>query len=131
MQIRVGFEMAYRCPQPTPMILVLGSHFSRASDMAVPDYLTTTPTVPIAFYRDSFGNWCNRLTAPAGRFTLGTDGVVRDSGKPDVIVPEARQIPVAVVAVPEEAVPLSGSFLGFPADHIGMEVAVTITAAPH
>ena len=40
-------------------------------------------------------------------------------------------IPVAVAAVPEEAVPLSGSFLGFPADHIGMEVAVTITAAPH
>jgi len=40
-------------------------------------------------------------------------------------------IPVAVAAVPEEAVPLSGSFLGFPADHIGMEVAVTIAAAPH
>jgi transglutaminase-like putative cysteine protease len=40
-------------------------------------------------------------------------------------------IPVAVAAVPEEAVPLSGSFLGFPADHIGMDVAVTITAAPH
>jgi len=40
-------------------------------------------------------------------------------------------IPVAVAAAPEEAVPLSGSFLGFPADHIGMEVAVTIAAAPH
>ena len=40
-------------------------------------------------------------------------------------------IPVAVVALPEEAVPLSGSFLGFPADHIGMDVAVTIAAAPH
>jgi transglutaminase-like putative cysteine protease len=37
-------------------------------------------------------------------------------------------ITVAVVALPEEASPLSGSFLGFPADNIGMEVAVTIAA---
>jgi len=37
-------------------------------------------------------------------------------------------IAVAVVAVPDEAIPLQGTFLGFPADHIGMDVAVTITA---
>ena len=29
MQIRVGFEMAYQCPQPTPMILALSIHYSR------------------------------------------------------------------------------------------------------
>ena len=33
---------------------------------------------------------------------------------------------MAVAAAPEEATPLSGSFLGFPADNIGMDVAVTI-----
>jgi transglutaminase-like putative cysteine protease len=38
-------------------------------------------------------------------------------------------IAVAVVAHPQEAIPLQGSFLGFPADHIGMDVAVTITAS--
>jgi hypothetical protein len=32
------------------------------------------------------------------------------------------------VARPDEAIPLQGTFLGFPADHIGMDVAVTITA---
>jgi len=37
-------------------------------------------------------------------------------------------VAVAVVASPEEAIPLQGTFLGFPADHIGMDVAVTITA---
>jgi hypothetical protein len=31
-------------------------------------------------YRDSFGNWCNRLVAPAGRLTLKTETVIRDSG---------------------------------------------------
>lgn len=38
-------------------------------------------------------------------------------------------IAVAVAAAPEEAIPLCGSFLGFPADNIGMDVAVTIAAA--
>jgi hypothetical protein len=32
--------------------------------------------VPLEGYRDTFGNWCNRLVAPAGRFTLKTDTVV-------------------------------------------------------
>jgi len=45
MQIRVGFEMAYRCPQPTPMILVLNIHYSRASDLVRPDLLITSPAV--------------------------------------------------------------------------------------
>ena len=29
MQIRVGYEMVYRCPQPTPMILTLNVHYTR------------------------------------------------------------------------------------------------------
>ena len=38
----------------------------RASDVIVPDYLTTSPSVPIFPYRDVFGNWCSRVVAPAG-----------------------------------------------------------------
>jgi len=33
MQIRVGFEMIYDCPQPTPMIFNLNVHFTRVSDL--------------------------------------------------------------------------------------------------
>jgi hypothetical protein len=33
LKIRVGFEMVYQCPQPTPMILTLNIHYSRASDL--------------------------------------------------------------------------------------------------
>jgi hypothetical protein len=33
MQIHVGFEMEYQCPGPTPMILALSIHYSRASDL--------------------------------------------------------------------------------------------------
>ena len=52
MLIRVGFEMVYRCPQPTPMILALNIHYSRTSDLTVPDHLRTVPSVPITAYRD-------------------------------------------------------------------------------
>src|SRR5258705_12337034 len=83
--------MIYDFPQPTPMIMVLGTHFSRASDFIVPDYLTTDPSVLIAPYRDGFGNWCSRIVAPTGRMRLAADGIGRDTGLPDVIVPSASQ----------------------------------------
>ncbi len=35
-----------------------------ASDLELPNHLTTNPPVPIGSYRDSFGNWCSRLVAP-------------------------------------------------------------------
>src|SRR5580704_7546572 len=99
-KLRVGFEMNYNFPQPTPMIMVLGTHFTRASDIIVPDYLTTSPSVPISPYRDVFGNWCSRIVAPAGRMRLSADGVVHDTGLPDVVVPSASQ--QAVEELPAE-----------------------------
>jgi transglutaminase-like putative cysteine protease len=71
--------------------MVLGTHFTRASDVIVPDYLTTSPSVPISPYRDVFGNWCSRIVAPAGRMRLSANGVVRDTGLPDVVVPSSFQ----------------------------------------
>src|SRR5208337_1965230 len=52
MKIRVGYELIYDFPQSTPMIMVLGTHFTRASDVITPDHLTTSPSVPISPYRD-------------------------------------------------------------------------------
>ncbi|HTB36618.1 MAG TPA: transglutaminase family protein [Reyranella sp.] len=102
MKIRVGYELIYDFPQPTPMILVLGTHLTRASDVIVPDYLTTAPAVTISPYRDSYGNWCSRLVAPAGRMRLSGDGIVRDSGLPDVVAPSAPQH--AVEDLPAETI---------------------------
>ena len=67
MQIRVGYELVFDCPQPIPMILTLHIHSTRVSDITVPDYLITNPSVPIAAYRDGFGNWCSRIVAPDRR----------------------------------------------------------------
>ena len=70
MQLRVGYELIYDCPQPTPMMLMLNIHHSRANDIVVPDVLTTNPSVPLNFYRDTFGNWCTRIVAPPGQIRL-------------------------------------------------------------
>jgi transglutaminase-like putative cysteine protease len=100
MKIRVGFAMVYDCPQPTPMIFNLNVHFTRVSDLIGRDDLAFDPPVPISAYRDSFGNWCTRIVAPTGRLRVSADVVVRDSGAPDVIVPQAQQLPVP--ELPEE-----------------------------
>ena len=80
MQIRVGFEMAYRCPQPTPMLLVLNIHHSRASDLVRPDLLVTirrchSPRTAICSATGAAAS-----SHPPGRFVLSTDAVVNDSG---------------------------------------------------
>ena len=100
MRIRVGYEFIYSFPQPTPMILTVSIHYSRASDIVIPDHLTTDPSVPITAYRDGFGNWCSRIVAPPGRIRIKGNGVVRDTGLPDVVVPSAQQH--AVKDLPEE-----------------------------
>jgi transglutaminase-like putative cysteine protease len=91
MRIRIGYELSFEFPRPTPLIATLNVHFSRVPDLERPDHLTTFPPVPIEGYRDSFGNWCSRLVAPAGRFTMGTDTVIRDTGQPNVATPDALQ----------------------------------------
>jgi transglutaminase-like putative cysteine protease len=94
LQIRVGFEMEYECPAPTPMILALNIHYSRSGDLVYPDHLTTQPSVPVTAYRDLFGNWCSRLVAPQGKFVLRTDALINDSALADAVAYDAMQVPV-------------------------------------
>lgn len=100
MQLRLGYEISYECPQPTPMLLMLNIHYTRAADIVVPDHIITTPTVPVTAYRDMYGNWCSRLVAPAGVITFTTDAIVNTTGQPDPVVGDARQH--AVQDLPEE-----------------------------
>ena len=100
MRIRLGYELKYTFTQPTPVILTLTIHHSRAGDLVSPDRLSTDPAIPTRAYRDGFGNWCTRLVAPAGALRIWSQAVVNDSGLPDVIVPQAQQLPVD--SLPEE-----------------------------
>ena len=100
MLIRFGYEIIYQCPQPTPMILNLHAHYSRASDLVQPDHLCVDPPVPITMYRDGFGNWCSRIVAPAGRVRLFANGLIRDHGRHEPVLLDAIQH--SVETLPEE-----------------------------
>jgi transglutaminase-like putative cysteine protease len=91
MQIRAGYEISYECPKPTPMILMLSVHPSRETDLIVPDRMMMHPPIATSEYTDGFGNKCSRILAPAGRITISADLIIKDSGQPDVVEPNAKQ----------------------------------------
>jgi transglutaminase-like putative cysteine protease len=100
MLIRAGYELVYEFVQATPMILNLNVHYSRSQDLVRPDTLSTVPAVPLSSYRDGFGNWCTRLIAPPGSFTITADALITDSGLPEPEFPHAFEH--TVESLPDE-----------------------------
>jgi transglutaminase-like putative cysteine protease len=94
MKLGIGYELIYDFPLSTPAILVVNVHSSRVADLIVRDDIVAEPAIAIGRYRDSFGNDCHRILAPAGRLRLSTDAVINDSGQPDEIDWAARQTTV-------------------------------------
>ena len=94
MQIRAGYEIAYECVVPTPMVLMLSVHPSREPDLITPQAMRFDPPIEAHSYRDTFGNACTRLVAPAALLTVSSDFKIKDSGLPDRINLAARQVPV-------------------------------------
>src|SRR6516225_7585366 len=66
MKICAGYDIAFTVPQPTPIILMLKVHPTRANDLLTPDDLVIVPSVGWREYTDVFGNICTRIVAPAG-----------------------------------------------------------------
>src|SRR5256884_1010014 len=85
--------MIYNPTAPRPRAAALGGR----------DAVGLDPPVPIAAYRDSFGNWCTRIVAPKGRTRVSGGALVNDTGAPDWSAPQAQQIPVQ--DLPEETLP--------------------------
>src|SRR4051794_24447843 len=103
MLIRLGYELIFNLPAPTPMLLLLYTHPSRAGTLRRPDRLRVEPDVPVEEFTDAFGTRCGRLVAPAGALRLWNDTLVEDGGEPDPVRPEARQH--AVEELPAEVLP--------------------------
>jgi transglutaminase-like putative cysteine protease len=100
-QIRVGYELTYSLPQPTPMLLTVhNSLFPRGRSRGAlsPSYLAFCADHG---YRDLFGNWISRIVAPPGQIRLSGHATVNDAGNPDPTCPNAIQH--AVQDLPEES----------------------------
>jgi transglutaminase-like putative cysteine protease len=92
--IRLGFDIQFEIPTPVAMIALYHVHPSRRADLREADEPRITPSVPVSEYEDSYGNLCARFVAPAGHLQLYHSTLIEDSGQPDPISPEARQMQV-------------------------------------
>ena len=65
-----------RCPQPTPMILMLSVHPSRLADLLTPDRMRLAPPLPANDIATVSATFCHVIHAPAGRLTLSADFLI-------------------------------------------------------
>ncbi|HEY6633972.1 MAG TPA: transglutaminase family protein, partial [Rhizobiaceae bacterium] len=100
MLIRLGYEIAIECPQPTPTISLLEIHKDRQPDIKRQTRVLTSPSVPTTVYQDIHGNAGRRFVVPAGNFRILYDAVIEDSGQLDEVNPLARETPVE--ALPDD-----------------------------
>ena len=94
MRIRLGYDISFDIATAVPMVALLAVHPSRRQDLRQPDAVRTEPAVEMDEYRDIFGNISTRFMAPAGSIRLFNDTIIEDSGLPDPVNPEAREVPV-------------------------------------
>ncbi len=94
MLIRVGYDILFDIPVPVPVVALLNVHPSRVADLREPDHVRAQPTVAMDYFYDSFGNSSCRFLAPAGQFRLSNSALIYDSGQPDPVWPQAREVPV-------------------------------------
>ncbi len=91
MKIRAGYNLAYDCAQPTPMVLMLSIHPSRRIDLLSDHAITFDRPLEVRDYVDGFGNVCTRIVAPQGLTTISCDFTIFDHGRPDPAFPDAVQ----------------------------------------
>jgi transglutaminase-like putative cysteine protease len=94
MLIRAGYDIAFTTSQRVPMLANLSVHASRNKDLRTAQRIFTTPDVPLYDYIDSFGNICTRLVIPAGGIAISCGFLIEDPFEPDLVVPDARQVPL-------------------------------------
>ena len=93
MRVRVGCNIVYICPQPTPMLFVLRPSLT-SNHMLIEEKRLTNPTVTVDEYFDTYGNQIWRLVAPFGRLQIEYDALVEVPPTPDLVFPNLLKTPV-------------------------------------
>jgi transglutaminase-like putative cysteine protease len=101
MILRLGYDIQFELPASVAMVALLNVHPSRVTDLRGPDELRVEPAAQMESFIDSFGNRCARFVAQQGPLRLSNSTLIYDSGQPDRLSPDAREIPVQ--ELPHEA----------------------------
>lgn len=100
MFIRYGYDITIESGAPLPMILQMSARPERQLDLRGIEDFSTDPGLPFSTFVDRHGNFCRRLTAPAGRFRMRQTAIIADSGLPEPDFPDAREMPIE--ALPDD-----------------------------
>src|SRR4051812_43748007 len=94
MLIRLGYDIQFTVVQPVPIASLLSVPPSRRHDRPGPDRDSASGDPEPAASTDTFGNICTRLVTPVGTLRLTNSTTIVDSGEPDPVSPNAREVPV-------------------------------------
>jgi transglutaminase-like putative cysteine protease len=94
MLIRLGYDIVFEIPREVAIVALLSVDPSRATDLLERDEVRVDPATNVECYYDSFGNRCSRFLAQAGQIRLRNSTLIHDSGKPDEVNLQAREVPV-------------------------------------
>jgi transglutaminase-like putative cysteine protease len=99
-EIRAGYDIAFQCFQETPMVQMLSIESARLGDLLSEHRIRFSPDIASRDYLDMFGNTCTRIVAPPGLLEIRNEFLIADSGLPDEVAPQARQLEVG--ALPDD-----------------------------
>jgi len=94
MILRLGYDIQFDIPAPVTIVTLLNVHPSRAADLRSPDELSVEPASQLETYLDNFGNRCTRFVAHKGPLRLSNSALIHDTGLPDPVNLDAREVPV-------------------------------------
>lgn len=94
MRIRIGHELLFEVPRPTPMLLMLYVHPDGARALQQPEAILVDPATRVESFVDWFGNRAARIVATPGSLRLRYDNVVEDGGRHEPTIEGRRLRPV-------------------------------------
>jgi len=94
MLIRLGYEMVFEAPAPTPMLAMLYIHPSQAISLLEADRVHVEPGAYVKEFTDTLGNRCGWVVIPSGKVRLWNNTLIEVSGEPDPVRAFAPQQPV-------------------------------------
>ncbi|MBW4658598.1 MAG: transglutaminase family protein [Drouetiella hepatica Uher 2000/2452] len=95
MRLQAGCQLSYETNAPTPLIFMLRPRSGSGQWVASEEYLLM-PSVPVVEYTDGYGNLCQRLVVPPGRFEARISACVETADTIDVD-PTAPYVPVELL----------------------------------
>lgn len=95
MRLDAGCELTFEVEAPTPMVLMLRPRSGYGQWVTQESY-QLSQIVPVVEYVDGYGNLCQRLEAPVGRFVITTTAGVETADTIDV-QPGAPPTPIALL----------------------------------